>query len=187
MKIPVFLLQLTRPFSYLSVQHKDKWLYDWLLPAVFTVLTLLIAIAYIPPSNLVGEEGLISEITSFVAGLPGFFIAALAAVATFNRHDIDELMADPAPKIKIIFEGDLIVVEMTRRRFLCVLFAYLTATSILLVLITKIALSTSAVYSEPSRLLAWLGFTGFMFVLWQIVSATALGLYYLGERLHSPQ
>ena len=181
----LIVYQFTRPFSYLKIKHEDKWVYDWAAPLVFTILTLVISYFYIPLDRIIGDGGLISELTAFVANLPGFFIAALAAVATFNKHDIDQLMANP-PKIEIMHHGSSLMVDMTRRRFLCVLFSYLTAISIFLVIGAKIGLALT-IPSEYHLAMSWVGFTLFIFILWQMILATILGLYYLGERLHTPQ
>lgn len=177
--------QLLRPLSYLRIQHDDKWIYDWLLPLVLTAVTFGVVYLFIPIDKVVGTGGLISEITAFVANLPGFFIAALAAVATFNKNDIDQLMANP-PKIEILHHGSSLMIEMTRRRFLCVLFSYLTAVSIFLVLASRLCLSME-ISSEYFYFASYTGVIAFMFVLWQMILATVLGLYYLGERLHTPQ
>jgi len=184
-EVRLILYQLTRPFSYLTIKHEDKWIYDWLVPLILTSITLLITYNYIPLSNMGGDAGLISKITDFIAGLPGFFIAALAAVATFNKHDIDQLMANP-PKIEILHHGNPLMVEMTRRRFLCVLFSYLTAISIFIVLGANFGLSIT-VPPEYHVAFSWIGISAFMYLLWQMITATILGLYYLGERLHTPQ
>jgi hypothetical protein len=177
--------QLCRPLSYLQIKHNDKWIYDWLLPILFTTISCSVIFLLIPIETVVGADGLISELTDFVSNLPGFFIAALAAVATFNKNDIDELMANP-PKIEIFHHGSYLMVEMTRRRFLCVLFSYLTATSIFLVIFTKFALAVH-LPSNVLLLASWVGACVYLFVLWQMILATVLGLYYLGERLHTPQ
>ena len=179
------IYQLLRPFSYLRISHDDKWIYDWLIPSIFTFLSLIWIYVFVPFGKIGGDNGLIAGITGFVSGLPGFFIAALAAVATFNRNDIDQPMANP-PKIEILHHGHPLMVEMTRRRFLCVLFSYLTAVSLFLTLGTKICLASSVSpdYFIP---MSWIGISIFTFVLWQMLIATVLGLYYLGERLHTPQ
>lgn len=177
--------QLLRPFSYLNIKHEDKWIYDWLLPLFFTIITCTIILLCIPIKNVTNSDGLISELTSFVSNLPGFFIAALAAVATFNKNDIDELMSNP-PKIEILHHGNPMMIEMTRRRFLCVLFSYLTAISIFIVLFTRISLSITF-STEVDSIASWLGTFTYFFFVWQMLLATVLGLYYLGERLHTPQ
>jgi len=179
------LYQLLRPFSYLKIVHADKWIYDWLVPAILTAFTMIFCCVFVPVGDIAGSLGLVSSLVDFIGSLPGFFIAALAAVATFNKHDIDELMANP-PKIEIIHHGNPLMVEMTRRRFLCVLFSYLTAISILLAVVGKFSLFIE-VSSTYKPLIIWLGFFGFLFFMWQMITATILGLYYLGERLHTPQ
>ncbi|MBY7973841.1 hypothetical protein KW462_08080 [Vibrio fluvialis] len=182
----LIIYQLTRPLSYLRIKHDDKWIYDWLVPVIATALTLTFIYFFIPLNNVVVKGGLIDEINSFVANLPGFFIAALAAVATFNKDDIDNLMASEPPKIEILHHGNPLMIKMTRRRFLCVLFSYLTAVSIFLVLLTKIGLAVEL----PTKYVvvaSWVGSAAFFLVLWQMILATLLGLYYLGERLHTPE
>lgn len=181
----VIFYQLTRPLSYLAIKHDDKWIYDWLVPTIFTIITVFSTYLLIPIKDVLSSTGLISSITDFIANLPGFFIAALAAVATFNKHDIDELMSNP-PKIEILHHGHPQMIEMTRRRFLCVLFSYLTAISIFLVIVSRFGLYVS-ITGYSFVFLAWAGISIFFFLLWQMIIATILGLYYLGERLHTPQ
>lgn len=176
--------QLTRPFSYLAIKHADKWIYDWLIPFCLALGTLGIAWLCIPVANLGGKDGLIADITNFIANLPGFFIAALAAVATFTSKDLDKTIPS-SPTMNIHYQGHPLIVEITRRRFLCVLFSYLTASSIFIVIGAKIGIyvEVSNDYFIP---FSWGGFLLFSFALWQMITATMLGLYYLGERLHTP-
>lgn len=183
---PIFY-QLGRPFSYLTIKHEEKYIYDWVIPLISTVLIQLYIhfILSNSPNFSVGQ--LISSLLDFLQVLPGFFIAALAAVATFNNPQIDQIMKNP-PKIQLEYYGQLIFIEMTRRRFLCVLFAYLTAISISLIVISRIVLETPTIENQPT----WsntllLGATSLFFIFfWQMIVATLLGLYYLGERLHTP-
>jgi len=176
--------QLTRPVSYLRIQHEDKWIYDWLIPILLTGASWLVLGQFSGISHLTGSEGLLAKITDFVENLPGFFIAALAAVATFNRHDIDRVMKNP-PKVKIMYQGNAGFVDMTRRRFLCVLFSYLTAASIFLVIGYQIA-SAIAKGSQIGPEVQWFFVLTYFFIFWQMITATLLGLFYLGERLHTP-
>ena len=184
-ELRLIIYQLLRPFSYLKIKHEYKWIYDWLIPLILTSISLVLIYYLIPLSSVLGSSGLINDLAEFISNLPGFFIAALAAVATFNKHDIDQLMANP-PKIEILHHGNPLMVEMTRRRFLCVLFSYLTAISIFLVIGAEFGLLIEVPHNYQ-RPLSWLGIGAFMYFLWQMVTATVLGLYYLGERLHTPQ
>jgi hypothetical protein len=181
-KYRFIIYQLARPFSYLRIKHDDKKIYDWIIPLILTFLSSVFSYYLIPLQNI---NNLLSTLTDFVANLPGFFIAALAAVATFGRHDIDELMINP-PKIEILYHGNSLMIDMTRRRFLCVLFSYLTAISIFLVIGARFFMSIP-VQAEYFFIVCLTGLTVFMFIFWQMITATMLGLYYLGERLHTPQ
>lgn len=176
--------QLTRPVSYLRIEHEDKWIYDWLVPGVITVGTASLLFWLTTIQFLTDGNGLLAQITGFLENLPGFFIAALAAVATFNRHDIDEVMSNP-PRVRIMYQGRLGFVEMTRRRFLCVLFSYLTATTIFLIIAYYLAAAIGKGASVPVAA-QWAFAIAYLFVFWQMIVATLLGLFYLGERLHTP-
>lgn len=66
---------------------------------------------------------------SIFAILPGFFIAAIAAVATFNRAEMDFVMPEPAPELKLRTGSDEDYVKLTFRVFTSHLFAYLTTLS----------------------------------------------------------
>lgn len=179
----LFFYQITRPFSYLKIQHPDKNLYNWWLPFFLGGSSSVLVFLAGGIHDLFGDPSVIFRLTRFVENLPGFFIAALAAVATFNGGDIDDLMTDP-PKIDVLYNGGLIPVKMTRRRFLCVLFSYLTAISLVLVVLGVLGENVS------SMVPVWLMMLGcfmFLIIFWQMIVATFLGLYYLGERLHTPQ
>lgn len=176
--------QLTRPVSYLRIAHEDKWIYDWLVPGVITTATTILLCWLTTVQYLTGDGGLLGQITGFLENLPGFFIAALAAVATFNRHDIDEVMSNP-PRVRIMYQGRLGFVEMTRRRFLCVLFSYLTAATIFLIIAYYLAAAIGKGANIPEAA-QWVFATAYLFVFWQMIVATLLGLFYLGERLHTP-
>lgn len=179
------IYQLARPVSYLRIKHEDKWVYDWLIPALLTGASAFLLVKFSSIHAVSGSQGLIANLTGFVENLPGFFIAALAAVATFNKHDIDDLMNN-APKVRIFYQGNSIMVDMTRRRFLCVLFSYLTASSVFLVIFFYIAraIGSASQFAPPYH---WIFATVFLFIFWQMITATLLGLYYLGERLHTPE
>lgn len=176
--------QMRSPFTYLRIKHNDHHLYTIALPLMFAIALSALTLLFVPHSSYAGQDGMIHGIAKFIGSLPGFFIAALAAVATFNKPDIDNLMQNP-PEIPVEYEGQTTMVKMTRRRFLCVLFSYLAAMSITLIIATKIFVSISI--PQPFTIpLSWLGVIAFYFGLSQMLVASMLGLYYLGERMHTP-
>jgi len=138
-----------------------------------------------------GSGGLIERVLGFVQVLPGFYIAALAAIATFNKLDIDKTMPAPAPKIDVMVNGKSVPIELTRRRFLCSMFAFLTAESFLLIVLAIFALVAYSpikeVLPEIAHFATSLAFLfAFLLLFWQMVLATFWGLFYLGDRLHQP-
>ena len=136
---------------------------------------------------------------SFLALLPGFFIAALAAVATFQRTELDQLMPEPAPQLSMRTGGRDELVSLTLRIFLCHLFSYLTVlafATIAFAIMGDLG-SASAQYfiielvPENHRPLAFktLIFSFLIIFFWlfaTLLVATMYGLYFLVERIHRP-
>lgn len=187
------LRHLLRPFSYLTIEHRSKWVVDWVYPLILTVLslTLIFGVQYFGTVSVYGEGGLVGKILGFVQGLPGFYIAALAAIATFNRIDIDKTMPSPAPKLDITVQGKTVAIELTRRRFLCSMFAFLTAENLILIVLAIFAQGLYGVVKAklPFACQVWVS-GGFMFVFlllfWQMMITSFWGLFYLGDKLHQP-
>lgn len=187
------LRHLLRPFSYLSIDHKLKWIVDWIYPFGLSILSMVIifGLRQFGPVSLYADGGLVGKILGFVQGLPGFYIAALAAIATFNRIDIDKTMPFPAPTLDITVQGKIVAIELTRRRFLCSMFAFLTAENLILIVL---AIFGQALYI-PAKILIPIEFHilvsgGFMSVyllfFWQMMITSFWGLFYLGDKLHQP-
>jgi hypothetical protein len=184
---------LLRPFSYLFIEHDLKWKVDWLYPFILALLStaLIFWLRSYGHVSLFAEGGLFAKILSFVAGLPGFYIAALAAIATFNKTDIDKTMPAPAPTIDIVVQGKNVVIELTRRRFLCSMFAFLTAESLIIIVLAIFAQSlyvpVKVLAHGASQVLIASVFTLiFLLLFWQMIVASFWGLFYLGDRLHQP-
>jgi hypothetical protein len=142
--------------------------------------------------NVWGADGIISSTQGFVQGLPGFYIAALAAIATFGQQTtLDKVIPSPTPTLHTSYSGTWVEMKLTRRRFLCLMFAYLTAVSIVLSLLAyycraiaapaRVLLPASIVDSVSFLLLAT-----YLLFLFQLVVVTLWGLYYLGDRMHQP-
>jgi hypothetical protein len=184
---------LLRPLSYLSVKHGSKTLvfFNWGLPFLISAAAACVLSLVAPTANLFHEDGLADRFLGFVQSLPGFYIAALSAVATFGRADLDELMPGVPPTSKIIYNGEEVEVPLTRRRFLCLMFSYLTVISIAITIACIFALcfvddvrsAVGANAVEPLRVIS--GFT-ILLASTQMIVITLWGLYYLGERMHTP-
>jgi hypothetical protein len=141
--------------------------------------------------DLFGENGLIARILGFVQTLVGFYIAGLAVIAAFNSEHMDKIMPGKPPTMTVQYNGVSTPVPATRRRFLCSMFAYLTA----LTFIASIIAILSLVLAKPlSPMLAecvrhWGGLAALWIVLFftaQLSTITFWGLFYMGERMLTP-
>lgn len=184
---------LLRPLSYLSIEHQLKWKVDWIYPLLLAIVStiLIFWLKQFGQVSLYSNSGIITKILGFVQVLPGFYIAALAAIATFNKTDIDKTMPAPAPKIDILVQGKSVAIELTRRRFLCSMFAFLTAESLIIIVLAIFATSFYVPFKEiihESWHILSSGLFTLMFLLlfWQMIMTSFWGLYYLGDRLHQP-
>lgn len=185
-KYNVIIYQLTRPVSYLLLKHPAGKVYNWIIPLMLTALSLTILLLLAEISDVIGQNGLVENLTDFVISLPGFLIAALAAIATFNRPIIDQEMID-APTIDIkAGNTELEDQALTRRDFLLRLFSFLTVDSIFLIIYAKIGAITSVPsFLETEYFIAEWFFVGiFLTMFWQLLTLLLFGMYYLCERLN---
>ena len=148
--------------------------------------------------RLVGQGSLTRHLITFVSILPGFFIAALAAVATFDRPSLDETMPDPAPTLELRTRGMDEPVALTLRMFLTHLFAYLTAlaffTALFCIAADLVAPSVVAViptipYTKTeivTPILKGVYVASLAWLISNIVFTGLFGLYFLAERMHRP-
>lgn len=188
----MILYQLLRPAAYLQIEHPKKFYFDWVIPVAATLITVVIVMSLRGGVVVWGGGGLIERLTGFVQTLPGFYIAALAAIATFNRQDIDRHIPAPTPEIEVMIGGKRNTIKLTRRRFLCMLFAFLTAESILISILgigfISFASGVRAAVPESAHFYVSMAAAAtVIFLFWQLIVATALGLYYLGDRLQQPE
>jgi len=187
----MFGLQVLRSFGYLAINHPAKKVVDWYVPILLAVVSTAILSLGRGESNVWGEGGLVSSIQGLVQGLPGFYIAGLAIVATFGKQTtLDSLIPEPTPTIETWYGSGKIEIGLTRRRFLCLLFAHLTALSILLS-IGSAALKWFAPLSIQFHPLVYNGgfyVASFLYALFlfQLIVVTLWGLYYLSDKIHQP-
>lgn len=184
-----FLYQLTRPFAYLSVQGPSLGVYRVWGP--LTLAGFSVAVVWFLPSglNTVGNDSLSSYLAQLFATLPGFYIAALAAIVAFQGGDLDKDM--PHTTAIITANRDTSRVGITFRVFLCYLFSYLTAMSFAGFGICVIgsllvpSVETELAGSPDAYCLVESGFVFVVaFVTFAVILCTIQGLYFLAERVH---
>lgn len=191
--------QIRRAFAFSGIKHPD--LAPFLTRVPF-IVALLLALGFelLPVRPKFTGDGSVSRhMLTIFAILPGFYIAALAAVATFNREEMDYEMPEPAPKMVLRTRGDDQEMVLTFRMFLTHMFSYLTALSFLAVfmfvgaeLIAPSAKLLIGKLSSDWRNVATYALGGSYLLLsfWlaaKIILTTMIGLYFLAERIHRPE
>lgn len=193
------LYLISRPFAFIGVRHKTLTPFLRFVPLFFAaIFTIVFWFMPVRPS-LTGDGSLSRHMITVFAILPGFFIAALAAVATFNRPEMDEVMPDPAPELKLRTGEHESYFPLTSRMFMTHLFSYLTSVSFFAVFLFVFAdLSAPSVSYVVSKVadVYWRGvifealsLAYFAVVFWlasKIILTTLIGLYFLAERIHRP-
>jgi hypothetical protein len=185
------LYQLSRPISYLAIHDPSKWKIDWILPAALTVFitSCLFLLPIRPP--VFGDTGVLVKLSGLLQILPGFYIASLAAIATFNKNNMDEYMPEPTPTVTVRVSGHTLPIRLTRRRMLSLLFGYLTFLSLALFLsiiaANFVAPSMKKLIPDHLHSVA-LGVFVIVYGLffWHMIAVTLFGLYQLSDRMHQP-
>lgn len=181
--------RLSHSLMYLSIRHKAKWRYDLLYPAISTAVVGSLVLYGPIDINISGERGLLDQINSLVGILVGFFIAALAAVATFDRPSMDDPMAGTPPTLTIVEKKKSYEIKLSRRVYLSQLFGYLTVVSILTYAIGSLAQVSTynpgqfvrpGLYEIAKSIFIY----GYTFLVSNITINTLLGVFYLSYRIH---
>ena len=193
--------QLCAPCNYLRIRHgtsllASKAVYDFVLPALLTGLTVAVTLALDMRLSVFHNDKFFASLSGLLSILIGFYMAALAAVATFDRAGIDNRLAgtdaklrvrDPdggAPKDKLL----------SYRQFISYLFGYASFLSFviyacLLLLGSAWGRLESVLAGNPRlaevmpNVLDPASFVVIFFFLWQLFVTSLLGIYFLSERI----
>lgn len=195
-----------KPLNYLAIKwevegHFSKKTFDYFIPLIISIVlsVLLVGIEYFFSSKTVEVVNIFASDTSallagFLQTIPGFYIAALAAIATLTSPTMDRDMDGVAPTYKIDsidMDGNPIKKDepLKRRGFLARLFSYLSFISLvayfsILILQYMYQLNILVVGQLTYSIVYFVCLTAFNFLLVQLMLLTFLGLYYLGQRIH---
>lgn len=187
----MFGFQVLRSFGYLAINHPAKKVIDWYVPIFMAIISTVLLSLGRGLTNVWGDGGLVSSIQGLVQGLPGFYIAGLAVVATFGKQAaLDSLIPEPTPTIETWYGTGKMEIGLTRRRFLCLLFAHLTALSILLSIGAAFLMWSAPLAANLNPIIRNGGFytASFLYTLFlfQLLVVTLWGLYYLSDKIHQP-
>lgn len=194
------LRQLCAPTRYLLIRQGHGWFsskftYDVVIPASFAFL----ATAAVWQSNaslgFFAETGFVPGIINLLNLLIAFFIAALAAVATFNRPGLDEpLKGEPAIMERRASDGVVRATILSHRQFICYLFGYLSFISIMLLLtlyairlfgnevLVELRLTPDGGLTCVHEVVKAVASFVFFLVFTQVVVTMLLGIYFLTDR-----
>ncbi|ENG3664852.1 hypothetical protein ABT012_003235 [Acinetobacter baumannii] len=188
-----------KPLNYLSIRWDNgiinKTRFDFVIPIIISILVsiLFTAVWFLvetPKANIFTND-ISYYLICFLQTMPGFFIAALAAISTLNSSTMDQPMAGDPSKEKYVEHNPYKVfwIDMNRRRFLARLFSYLTFISIIifvLLILIRFSYSLDLHCTNTYLIFSTYFFACFIvtFGLVQLIMMTFLSLYYLGERVH---
>jgi hypothetical protein len=174
--------RLLNGFSFLRVQYDERNHYNWIAVGIAVAVSCLYGFSPNKPA-LMGDLGLLKDLKDFVQVLFPFYVAALAAVATFTREGLDD---ETVGGKALVWIGSRLV-PLTRRQFVCRLFGYCSVLSMFLfiaVILAKMAqpwaMSAFQPYGGCFRTAAVFVFSlGFA----HLAIISLWGIYYLANRL----
>lgn len=183
------LSKLIKPLDYLRIRHEEKLSYDFYIPAIFTIIIVSLLVGFPKPVKLLGQNGLFDSIIGLLQILTGFYIASLAAIATFKKPGMDQTMPGEPPTLKTSFRGKIRIDQLTRRRFLCLMFGYLAFASVFLYFVGNSVFIFEENFkvlipAQMYPLLKWSFVAVYVFITSHLIVTTFLGLYYMVDRIH---
>jgi hypothetical protein len=197
------LRQLLTPCNYLRIRQGkgifySKLVYDFVLPVAGTVAAVAICLSLDAPLNLSNQDKFVANLSQLLALMIGFYLAALAAVATLNRDGIDSPLKGEPAKLRVINHdgGQRVDKNLTYRQFICYMFGYLSFLSLILFIVVicaanvwpLIARKINAVQESAAHIDTLVNAGLFIlvsFLLSQLFVTSLLAIYFLAERLQT--
>jgi len=194
--------QLLVPCNYLRIREGDsllqsKAVYDYVLPAVLTAVTAGVCVGLSIPFGMGHHPVLTKSLADLLALLIAFYMAALAAVSTFERAGIDGALKGGDATLRVLNHetGAREDKKLSYRQFISYLFGYLSFISLIL-FISLLFFSTAwpkilnlgKDYKGWDHVVALLDpafFIMFFFGTWQLLVTSLLGIYFLADRMQS--
>lgn len=187
-----------KAFDFLKVKYPNNgdnlrsllYILPCILAIVFCSIFALIDHSSAAGVNIFNHKAF-DNISTFVQILPGFYIGSLAAIASYNYPPMDNVMSLPAPFLKEQVEGGFRESKLSRRRYLTLLFGYLSAISILsavFIFIVRLIYDVN-IFAVPTmfyNIVYYVTAFLFFFIFWQMIVVTLFGIYYLADRMHRP-
>lgn len=179
------------PLRYWSIDHPQKRKFDVYVPLVLCIIFSLPLLSKDFVRDSLSTFDIVAQVSAFLGVLTGFFVAALAAVATFGNAEMDAPMPGDPVRLEHKSNRESYSENLSRRRFLSFLFGYMSFMSLSLYLlgsayglIDKYFIArVIPLEREPIFAVFWIVFA---FFFANIITNTYLGLFYLSDRIHRP-
>jgi hypothetical protein len=196
--------QLSVPINYLRIHSgtdfiHSKATYDFVMPGLLACATWTFFWWLSLSFAIFDHPVLVKRIADLLTLMIVFYMAALAAVATFDREGIDEPLEGEPATLKVPDPDDggkRIEKVLTYRQFISYLFGYLSFLSLILyvyVMACDEGWKRLELHFRPSATV-YRVLTGYVdpvlsFVLfaamWQLIITSLLGIYFLTERIQT--
>jgi hypothetical protein len=195
--------QILTPMKYLDIRHgesllQSKKVYDFILPTIGALATCVILEWLDIRLAVFAHEEFIKKLTDLLALMIAFYMAALAAVATFERKGIDDPLKGGDATLRVLNHdtNKYVIKALSYRQFISYLFGYLsflclclyiTIAAILLVWpdLEKHFASSPTVSGILTNVADPVIFFLVIFFVWQLTFTSLLGIYFLTERIQS--
>lgn len=180
-----------RSLNYLRISHTYAIWYNLVYPLITSSVISFLIFQFSCARDLFARDSLLSAFIPFLSVLSPFYIAALAAIATFSASDLLDrpfMMSKPVTLDIIGKGGEWETIDVTPRHFLSLMFGYCTTLSLFILCISIFApfigqgISHLGLKITP-MILSSVVFA-YLFLLAQLLVNTILGVYYLADRLH---
>lgn len=177
------------PLSFLRLRNEKLIFFQWIAPTFFA---LVLYFFVLNPFGWVFEfqfGGIFKAVNSFVGVLVGFYIAALAATATFPSEKLDGPLDSPT-FLKAKHGKNEVDEELSRRRYMTVVFGYCAFLAFIILICGILQINVSLPKSTDPF---WSSLNGsafrffwllYLWLLSSLLSATLVGLHYLIDRMH---
>lgn len=180
------LRTLLSPLKYLKARNPQKEVWDWFLPLIIAAFAVLAVFLMPKPVVVLGDKGLVYWVNELLKILVGFYIAALAAIASFDRPSLDQVIEGDG--VTLDDRGDMPPRQLTRRQFLSLMFGYLSLLALFLYCTgLGVSLLSENIKLLPVDWLRWLRLIfvfGYSLLFGQLLTVTLMTMYYLSDRVH---
>lgn len=185
-------LKIFTPLLYLKLKNRSLITYTWFIPIILALIISVFAL-FLPKSMNVYEDNTpIRSINQLLSILVPFYIVSLAAIATFKSDILDAEISGESITLTVKRSGQEVTENLTRRRFLCFLFAYCAFISLAIFCIGELAKFLTdylnAVKNDDSvwEIIKCIFIFCYAFAIGNLFSTTLLGLHHLADRIHRP-